>query len=515
MQLLISNNVMRLIMPGICRSWWRRLTKSPIGYRLARGAFWSVIGTVVARGVGLVSSILIARLLGKGSFGEYGMIQSTVAMFSTLAGVGMGLTAAKHVAEYRVQAPEQAGRIIRLSTLAAWAGGALMAMALALGAPYLAAQTLAAPQLTLLLVLSAPLLLLDSVNGAQVGALNGFEAFQRIARLNMITGLAALPLSLVGVIGWGLPGAVGALVVGAGLRVLLTNSALRAEMARANVMSSWRGCWSERSVMWRFSLPAILSGLVMAPALWGANVMLVNRPGGYDQMATWGAANQWRNVVLFLPNIVMQAVLPILASSTKEDASSAGSFQRTLALTQSMMVLVSFPVCAGLMFYSDWLMRLYWRAAHFESAALIGCLLASLVQCLGAATGPALQARSRMWLGLAFNVSWGVTYIGVVALFVDRLGATALAFGQALAYILLTVWGFFYMRADLPPGMFRRVLLGLVFACVLGGVCLRLSPEWRTWLGAPAAALAGLVAALVLVDKSLTRVLLGGWRLSP
>src|ERR1700728_1931673 len=86
-----------------------RVVSSPIGYRLARGAFWLLIGSLISRGLGMLAGILVARLLGKHDYGQLGMVQSTTGMFGIFAGFGMGLTANKHVAEFKLQDPARAG----------------------------------------------------------------------------------------------------------------------------------------------------------------------------------------------------------------------------------------------------------------------------------------------------------------------------------------------------------------------------------------------------------------------
>ncbi|NOZ40854.1 MAG: oligosaccharide flippase family protein [Planctomycetes bacterium] len=74
-------------------------------------------GAVISRGLMLVASILVARMLGKTVYGELGMIRSTVGMFGVFAGFGLGLTATKHVAEFRESDPERAGRIVGFTEL--------------------------------------------------------------------------------------------------------------------------------------------------------------------------------------------------------------------------------------------------------------------------------------------------------------------------------------------------------------------------------------------------------------
>jgi O-antigen/teichoic acid export membrane protein len=501
-QILSFKSSLGRLTPGVLTNVWDRLVSSPVAHRLARGAFWSLAGTVFSRSLGLISSIIVARMLGKQGFGELGIIYSTVGMFATFAGFGLGMTATKHVAEYRSKEPDRAGRIIGLSSLVAWVTGSLMALALVLNASSLAKQSLAAPHLEVVLRLSAPLLLLGAVNGAQVGALIGFEAFRSIARINLISGLATFPLMIAGVYLWGVAGAVSALVIVEVFNTLLNLRALHDQASRMNVPINYANCLVERAVLWRFSVPAMLSNIMIVPVMWCANVFLVNTPHGYQEMATFSAANRWRELVLFLPYVVIQALLPIFSSTINEDE-GAGSFQTSINLAQSLIVIIAFPFCSILMSFSDWLMQFYWKTSTFESNALIGCVFASLIACLGATTGTTIQARSKIWLGFVFNLSWGAIYLIFCYLLVNKLGALALAFGQVFAYILLTIWGFLYIRYDLPQGMLNRVFLGLSLACLMAGLYLSIPTGWRIWLGIPVTICVLWLTAKYLVSSDL------------
>jgi len=146
-------------------------------------------------GLGFASTVAVARVLGKSAFGEFCAVQGTLVMFQAFAGMALGLTATKHVAEYRDTDPLKAGRIISLSGAVAFVSGFLFALAMAVFAPLLAARTLAAPQLAGALAVSAVSLVFLSVNAAQLGALAGMEDFKSLAILN--TSVAAIGLPLI------------------------------------------------------------------------------------------------------------------------------------------------------------------------------------------------------------------------------------------------------------------------------------------------------------------------------
>src|SRR6266576_1999856 len=168
------------------------MDRFPLGKRLAAGAFWTLLGSVAARILTLPISVILARWMGPAHYGELGIIQNSVDFFSTFAGFGLGLTATKHVAELRTRDPERAGRILGLSTATAVVTGVVVAVALFILAPQLAARTLSAPHLAGPLRIGAALLFFAAITSAQSGALSGFEAFKVSAHLQAIVGFLNL-----------------------------------------------------------------------------------------------------------------------------------------------------------------------------------------------------------------------------------------------------------------------------------------------------------------------------------
>ena len=76
-------------------SLYERLASPSIARRLARGSLWSLFGSATARILVLAAMILVARVLGQVSFGELGLIQSTLGMAGFMAGIGLGETATR------------------------------------------------------------------------------------------------------------------------------------------------------------------------------------------------------------------------------------------------------------------------------------------------------------------------------------------------------------------------------------------------------------------------------------
>lgn len=376
-------------------------------------------------------------MLGKSGFGELGIIQSTVGMFGTFAGFGLGITATKYVAEFKSKDPIRAGRIIGLSSLVSWITGCLMAVTMLIIGPTLATNTLAAPHLGRPLCIGSLLLLLGAVNGAQNGVLSGFEAFKSVARINLIAGFAAFPLTVAGAWSGGVEGALWGFIGSLAINCILNFFALRVEAVSAKVPLTYIGSSSELGILWRFSLPAFGGSLFVGPVYWSCNAMLVNGPGGYSQMGFFNAANQWFNALLFLPSVLSQAALPVLAECLGQNDHTRS--RKVLGFYLKLNAAVIAPIVLFGSLASPWIMGIY--GPDFQSAwpTLVVCLITAGLLAVQTPVGQIIAASGRMWLGALLNIGWAACFIGLTWAFV-HWGALGLAWARLGAYLVHATW---------------------------------------------------------------------------
>lgn len=409
---------------------------------------WSLIGAVISQGSNLAASVITARLLGREQFGEYGMILSTVGMLGTFAGLGLGVTATKYVAELRSHDPERAGRIIALGCAVAIASGGILALALLAYAPVLAARTLNAPALADELRIASVLLFFNAFNGAQIGALAGCEAFQAIARINLVRGIVTFPITVGFVLLWQLPGAIWALAVTAAVTCLLSQLSLRQQCVAAGIRSQFRSAWTERRVLWTFSAPAFLSGALVGPVAWAANTMLVNQPGGYAEMGVFSAANQWRAALLFLPGLIGQVAVPMLASL--QNAAGRRPARKVLVGSMLTNALCTVPVLFVLLPCSRWIMSFYGPAFSTRGHVFEVSLLSAALLAIQTPVGNLIIAFGRVWVGFAMNAGWAACLLATAhALLAFGWGAQALACAYLAAYLAHALWTFWFAAAVL------------------------------------------------------------------
>ncbi|MGC2331277.1 MAG: oligosaccharide flippase family protein [Candidatus Acidiferrales bacterium] len=410
--------------------------------RFTLGVIWSLAGAIGSRGFLLAASVVCARFLGKEGFGALGMIQSTAGMFGVFAGLGLGLTATKYVAEFRRQDPTRAGRILALSGSTAFVSGGAITVLLILLAPYLAKHVLASPQLAGPLAVGSGLVFFGAVNGAQTGALAGFEAFKTIARVNVFAGVASFPLIALGVWRGGLSGAIWGSVAALAINWALNNRALRQECESAKVSYQFVSCHRELNILHRFSLPAFLASIVVGPAIWVCNALLVREPQGYAELGIYTAADKWRLLILFVPTSVFAMVLPVL-SNLYGEGDGAGFrrvFRANLQLNATLALLAALLIAA----LAAPIMAIYGNAFGGGRPVLIVLAFSALPEALNAILGQPLIAANLMWWRFGFDLLLVGVLVTLAWVLIPKWGALGLAVSYALAYSVtsLGLFGF-------------------------------------------------------------------------
>jgi O-antigen/teichoic acid export membrane protein len=431
-------------LPTRVEAWWStiksgvqqrdgRAANATLAQRFVHGSFWSLIGAVGAQGFTLVASVFTARVLGKEAFGQFSFLQGTVVTAATFAGFGLGLTATRYVAAYRQEDPQRAGSFIHFVMTVSSTISALAAALMAVGAPYLATHVFHSPPLAASIRWAALYLFCVTVNGVQTGILAGFESFRAIANVNITRGVSTFLLTLP--LAWchRLEGAVLAMALAGtlayGMSLFQVASILKEQaIPKVRTMD-----WHHAKVLWSFALPVVLGGILVSPVTWLASFWLSRQPNGYGELGLFGAANQWRMAVSFIPAVLSQPILPLLASL-------AGGYNRSFnrlvifsallnggaAVVVSAAVVLAAPVIA--IFYGKSYIGLY--------SVLIPLLAAGIISCACGPIGNALASQEKMWVGFLLNLVWACCLLTSAYVTTRSAGARGLAYAFLAAYLV-------------------------------------------------------------------------------
>ncbi|MHB1240539.1 MAG: oligosaccharide flippase family protein, partial [Gammaproteobacteria bacterium] len=390
-------------------------------------------------------------VLGQATFGEYAFLYSTVLAVGTVAQFGTGLTATKYIAEFRSADPARAGRILTLCRTVTLGTGFSAGLLLFAAAPWIADAILRQPHLTAEVRLAAGFIWFSVMMGVQNGALAGLERYRSLARATALHAPLHMAVCLAGAWRWGLSGAVGGLVVSVILRWMILEVVLRREAARAGLGLGYGVPRQEATVIGRFALPAAISGLSTMPAQWAATALLVSSSGGHLEMALFAAANNLRNLVLFLPALINGVGVSLLNHARRGTRPEGYRrlFWTNLAATSGVTVLGA----VGIAVLGMPLLRLYGPGFQAGYGALLLLLLGAALDGAGLGLYQIIQVRERMWLSL-FLVALprDLLLVGLGYLLVTSHGAQGLATAFAASSALgLAVTAGLVARLGLAP----------------------------------------------------------------
>lgn len=424
----------------------KRIRASSLARRLLRGAFWTGIGTIVAKGATVVASFCIARFCGKTEFGEYGMVINTASMLSTVCGMGMGTTVVKYIAEMKESNPERAGRILAMATFLTWSMAIVCGLAFLALADVIAERLIAAPHLAPLLRIAALGVILGIFNEVQLSSLTGCEAYQERAKISICTGMVQSGMLILFSWLWGLRGAVIAFSAAAMITVVVTTVLLVPIWKRYGLKRRFHGMGKEWRVLIGFSLPTVLLLLLGLPVSWFTRTLLARIPNGYDHLAIINAAAPWGALIVFLVTTIGTALVPIIS-----DIIGRGERERALRLTWKMFwcnCALVIPICIGICLFSPLILKVYGQG--FVAGVLAFCLVA-LSNGLGTIYQP-------MW---NFLVGAGMMWTNFIVVFVTAVIQIALAYsfvsygaeGLAGASLVSTV-----LRLIVLIGLFKIII---------------------------------------------------------
>ena len=257
--------------------------------------------------------------------------------------------------------------------------------------------------------------------------------------MNLFVGLISFPILVLGAYFGGLAGAVWALAVNLGFNWLLNHLFLRKEARRHSVPFTFNECYREMSLLWSFSLPAVLGGVLVGPVNWACGALIVNRPDGYGQMGLYSAANQWYALLLFLPDMLGGVMLPVLSERLGQNDTKRSAKTLTLAIRMNALFLLPLVVLASVA--SPYIMNLYGESFRQGWPTLVVVLLTAGLYGIQAPVGQIIPASGRMWIGFAMNSGWALTCVVSTQLLLDY-GSLGLASARLFAYVLHAAWTF-------------------------------------------------------------------------
>lgn len=280
--------------------------------QIFRDSFWALFGSVVGKGLSLVGGILVARLLTKDIYGEYGIIKNTLYYIAVFSTFGLGFTSTRFISMYRKSEPNRVSSVVSDTRLITLLTSGMMAILLLVFANPVAVF-LEAPHLAMPLRIASIAIIFNAFDAAQLGMMAGFGAFKQNARNTAISGVVNFCASLCLTYFWGLIGSVIALALAFLVSCILNRFTIN-KLLHSYPNAKYDKKSSMRELL-LFSLPIALQESLYSLTHWATIVIFV-KLAGYGELALNSAAGQWQAVILFIPGALRNVTLSHLSGNT-------------------------------------------------------------------------------------------------------------------------------------------------------------------------------------------------------
>jgi len=406
---------------------------------LQKGTFlynakWSVFGTLFSRVCALLISYVIANVLGSKTFGEYGLIQNTINTFSIFSILGLGTATTVSLASNSSDREKRS--VIAVSYLISLVASTFLVIILIIFGPWISSVIFKAPHLVKYVQISSLGLIGSSINGVQQGIFSGIKEFKTLSKINFISSLILLLISIPLIYNYHLIGAIVYFVLSLTLPTLISigyvKKLLQSYRLREYHNIDWNKGWK---MMFNISLPAMLSSFMVGPISWISNTILIQNPNGFFQLGIYNATLTWRMAVLFIPTSLASVALTYFASSQ-------ANFKRSFIVNLILNAAVALSLVFVIWFFKDYIMNGYGSEFVGYENVLMLMMITTILMAINNIVGQALNSQKFLWFGFGFNLMWAGAMLILVYYFtvIKNEGALGMAKAQLIAYSLHTIW---------------------------------------------------------------------------
>ncbi|MBN1425947.1 polysaccharide biosynthesis protein [Candidatus Fermentibacteria bacterium] len=426
-------------------------------------------GEVADLGLRTMGSLLMARLLGPAGLGAWLVARAVGFDLGGIAArCGLDEAAVRFVARSRGREdPRGARGVLRAGLRWSALTAGLATVGLLVVAPVLGSAVFKKPEVTGLIQILAPSLLLFAPVMVLLGALQGIDrvALRVAAQKVALPGVQMAVLAIALACGWGMRGVIAAHYAGvAALAVVAVSVGLRAWRA-----SVGRGPGTyDRRELGLFAGPLALSELSTFVILW-IDILMLGALSTQTEAGIYGAGQRVAGLVALPLNAVNMMFAPMIASlhGRGEREGLAEMFR----LTTRWVLFASLPLFVLIVYAGKDILGLFGAGFSAGYGALVLLAVGKLVSSATGSVGYVLNMTGHQRLNLLNTVVLGTVNAGLNVLWISRYGAKGAAAAAALSLGLVNILRVVEVRSILGLRLISRGYIVVLAGAVAGIVC--------------------------------------------
>jgi len=376
--------------------------------KLVTDSFWALIGTIISKGLVLFSGIFIASFLGSDVYGEFGVIKTTLLSFAVFSSVGLGYTANKYIAEYKLKKPEYLYLIIKYCRNITFYLSFLLSIIVCFFSPYICTVLLNAENLTSPLRLISLCLVFSSLNVTQTGIISGFGKFKELAKINTKIGLITFVLSILLTYIWGMLGALLSVIFTQILNFILNYKLIDTSLNNLIKTRIDRDIKLLKKIL-IFSLPVSLQESIYSLTSWVFSLLII-KYSTYSELGIYHAAVQWSAMILFIPGIMRNVILSHLTQNLKEN----DTFNQIIKLTIKINLISTLIPAIIIFFCSNYFVIIYGESYNGIERLLNITVFTTIFISVSNVFAQIYMSKELNWIMLLFRV---IRDVGILVMF--------------------------------------------------------------------------------------------------
>ena len=279
--------------------------------KLFKDSFWALVGNGIGDFLLLVSGVLIARLLGKDLYGEYGVVKTNMFYMAGFSTFGLVYSSTRYISRYIRSDSTRILGIISNATKITFIFSTLLAIVLISCASYLE-SFLNIPGIASVFRALSIIIVLKAMSSTGNGILAGLGEFKLLAKSTVTSGLVMFVLCVPLTYFWGLHGALAALTISQLLNFLMNYFYIHKISKLFPIYYV-----KEDSVfdLLKFSFPIALQEISYAICNW-AGILLLTKLSSLSEVGLYTATAQWNAVITMIPGMLANVVLSHLSGTS-------------------------------------------------------------------------------------------------------------------------------------------------------------------------------------------------------
>ena len=246
---------------------------------------------------------------------------------------------------------------------------------------------------------------------------------------------------------------------------------IRRAAIRNNIIINYIQGWKEKSLLISFSLPSLLSGIMVSPIKWSTDAILVSN-AGFIQMGILTAAFTFQNLILMGANMLDAPFIAVMAKNKNSNKNSLLSKMNILVPwimgVAIALPLMAFPELASAIFGNDYIGK------DFQWTFIIISLFTIIIM-FKQGLARILAVFDLQWWGVFSNLIWGIILL-CVFLLMKTHNAFTLAISYLIAYIVntLMLMPLYFKKNLVPKGTILSIqafiIWGLIIIIAITGI---------------------------------------------